>query len=105
MDLFEYQGKQYFARFGIPVSPGGVADTVDEAIAQAERVGYPVVIKAQVQVGGRGKAGGIKLANNADEVRTHAAANLGMDIKGHAVHRVGIERASDLAHQHCASIT
>ena len=62
VDLFEYQGKQYFARWGIPVSAGGVADTVDEAVAQAERAGYPVVVKAQVQVGGRGKAGGIKLA-------------------------------------------
>ena len=70
MDLFEYQGKQYFARYGIPVSPGGVAETVDEAVAQAEAAGYPVVVKAQVQVGGRGKAGGIKLANDADEVRT-----------------------------------
>ena len=66
MDLFEYQGKQYFAQFGIPVSPGGEADTVDEAVAQAEKIGYPVVVKAQVRVGGRGKAGGIKLANNAD---------------------------------------
>ena len=62
MDLFEYQGKQYFAHFGIPVSPGGTADSVDEAVLQAEKVGYPVVLKAQVQVGGRGKAGGIKLA-------------------------------------------
>ena len=69
MDLFEYQGKQYFARYGIPVSPGGEADTVDEAVAAADAAGYPVVVKAQVQVGGRGKAGGIKLANDADEVR------------------------------------
>jgi succinyl-CoA synthetase beta subunit len=105
MDLFEYQGKQYFARFGIPVSPGGVADTVDEAVAQAERVGYPVVVKAQVQVGGRGKAGGIKLAASADEVRTHASAILGMDIKGHTVHRLWIERASDIAHEYYASFT
>src|SRR3979411_1143977 len=105
MDLFEYQGKQYFARFGIPVSPGGVADTVDEAVAQAERVGYPVVVKAQVQVGGRGKAGGIKLANNAEEVRTHATNILGMDINGHTVHRVWIERASDIAHEYYASFT
>jgi succinyl-CoA synthetase beta subunit len=105
MDLFEYQGKQYFARFGIPVPPGGVADTVDEAIAQAERVGYPVVVKAQVQVGGRGKAGGIKLASNADEVRTHAGAILGMDIKGHTVHRVWIERASDISREYYASFT
>ncbi len=105
MDLFEYQGKQYFARFGIPVSPGGVADTVDEAVAHSERVGYPVVVKAQVQVGGRGKAGGIKLASSADEVRTHAQAILGMDIKGHTVHRVWIERASDIAHEYYASFT
>lgn len=105
MDLFEYQGKQYFARFGIAVSPGGVADTVDEAVAQAERVGYPVVVKAQVQVGGRGKAGGIKLANTADEVRTHASTILGMDIKGHTVLRVWIERASDIAHEYYASFT
>jgi succinyl-CoA synthetase beta subunit len=105
MDLFEYQGKQYFARFGIPVSPGGVADTVDEAVAQAERVGYPVVVKAQVQVGGRGKAGGIKLASSADEVTRHAQAILGMDIRGHTVNRVWIERASDIAHEYYASFT
>ena len=72
MDLYEYQGKQYFARFGIPTSPGGVADTVDEAVAQADAAGYPVVVKAQVKVGGRGKAGGIKLADDADEARRHA---------------------------------
>src|ERR1051325_11398550 len=105
MDLFEYQGKQYFARFGIPVSPGGVADTVDEAVAQAERVGYPVVVTAQVQVGGRGKAGGIKLANSADEVRIHATNNLGMDIRGHTVHRLWIERASDIKKEYYASFT
>src|SRR5205085_4917339 len=103
MDLFEYQGKQYFARFGIAVSPGGVADTVDEAIAQAERVGYPVVVKAQVQVGGRGKAGGIKLANDADEVRKHAGNILGMDIKDHIVHRLWVEKASDIAREYYAS--
>src|SRR3954451_15532747 len=65
MDLFEYQGKQYFARFGIPVSAGDIADDVATAVAVAERIGYPVVVKAQVQVGGRGKAGGIKLAADA----------------------------------------
>src|ERR687884_2355996 len=105
MDLFEYQGKQYFARFGIPVSPGGVADTVDEAVAQADRVGYPVVVKAQVQVGGRGKAGGIKLANTAEEVRTHARNILGMDIKGHVVHRLWVEHASDIKREYYASFT
>ncbi len=105
MDLFEYQGKQYFARFGIPVSPGGAADTVDEAVAQADKAGYPVAVKAQVQVGGRGKAGGIKLAANAEEVRTHAGVILGMDIKGHVVHRVWVEHASDIAHEYYASFT
>src|ERR671932_2621877 len=105
MDLFEYQGKQYFARYAIPVSPGGVADTVDEAVAQAEQAGYPVVVKAQVQVGGRGKAGGIKLANDADEVRTHAGNILGMDIKGHVVRRLWIEHASDIAKEYYASFT
>ena len=105
MDLFEYQGKQYFARFGIPVSPGDKADTVDEAVAAAEAAGYPVVVKAQVQVGGRGKAGGIKLADNADEVRTHAGNILGMDIKGHIVHRVWVEHASDIEEEYYASFT
>jgi succinyl-CoA synthetase beta subunit len=105
VDLFEYQGKQYFARFGIPVSPGGVAETVDEAVAVAESAGYPVVVKAQVKVGGRGKAGGIKLAANADEVRTHAGAILGMDIKGHVVRRIWVENASDIASEYYASFT
>ena len=76
MDLFEYQGKQFFAQYGIATSPGGVADTVDEAVAQADAAGYPAVIKAQVQVGGRGKAGGIKIANNADEARQYASSLL-----------------------------
>jgi succinyl-CoA synthetase beta subunit len=105
MDLFEYQGKQYFARFGIAVSPGDVADTVEEAVAVAERVGYPVVVKAQVKVGGRGKAGGVKLANNVDEVRTHAGNILGLDIKGHVVKRLWIERSSDIAKEYYASFT
>ncbi|MFM8722459.1 MAG: ADP-forming succinate--CoA ligase subunit beta [Acidimicrobiaceae bacterium] len=105
MDLFEYQGKQYFARYGIAVSAGGVALTVDEAVAQAELAKYPVVIKAQVQVGGRGKAGGIKLANNSDEVRLHAKNILGMDIKGHIVKRVWVEHASDIAEEYYASFT
>ncbi len=105
MDLFEYQGKQYFARYGIAVSAGGVALTVDEAVAQAELAKYPVVVKAQVQVGGRGKAGGIKLANNADEVRLHAKNILGMNIKGHIVKRVWVEHASDIAEEYYASFT
>ena len=105
MDLFEYQGKQYFARYGIAVSPGGVADTVDEALAVAARVGYPVVVKAQVKVGGRGKAGGVKLAASDDEVRTHAGAILGLDIKGHVVRRLWVEHASDIAKEYYASFT
>ncbi len=105
MDLFEYQGKQFFAGFGLPVSPGEAVDTVDGAVAAAERIGYPVVVKAQVQVGGRGKAGGIKLAANAEEVRTHAEAILGMDIKGHTVEIVWIEKASDIAEEYYASFT
>ncbi len=105
MDLYEYQGKQYFARFGIPVSPGGVADTVDEAVEQAEAAGYPVVVKAQVKVGGRGKAGGVKLAADADEVRLHAGNILGLDIKGHVVTRLWVEHASDIAKEYYASFT
>ena len=105
MDLFEYQGKQYFAKFGIPVSAGGAADTVDEAVKVADAAQYPVVVKAQVQVGGRGKAGGIKLANNADEVRLHAGNILGMDIKGHVVKRLWVEHASDIDEEYYASFT
>src|SRR5205823_5936315 len=82
-----------------------MADTVDEAVGQADRAGYPVVVKAQVQVGGRGKAGGIKLAADADEVRTHASNILGMDIKGHVVHRLWVEHASDIAKEYYASFT
>jgi succinyl-CoA synthetase beta subunit len=105
VDLYEYQGKQFFATFGIPVSPGDAVTTVDDAVAVAERIGYPVVVKAQVQVGGRGKAGGIKLAANADEVREHAGNILGMDIKGHVVHVLWIELASDIAEEYYASFT
>jgi succinyl-CoA synthetase beta subunit len=105
LDLYEYQGKQFFARYGIPVSPGEAVTTVDDAVAAAERIGFPVVVKAQVQVGGRGKAGGIKLAADADDVRTHAADILGMDIKGHTVEIVWIERASDIAEEYYASFT
>src|ERR1700722_18066534 len=105
MDLFEYQGKQYFARYGIAVSPGDVADTVEQAVAVAERVGYPVVVKAQVKVGGRGKAGGVKLANNVEEMREQAGNILGLDIKGHVAQRLWIERSSDIAKEHYASFT
>ena len=105
MDLFEYQGKQYFSRYGIAVSPGDVANTVEEAVAVAERIGYPVVVKAQVKVGGRGKAGGVKLADNIDEVRLHAGNILGLDIKGHIVRRIWIERSSDISKEYYASFT
>ncbi|MCZ7628305.1 MAG: ADP-forming succinate--CoA ligase subunit beta [Microthrixaceae bacterium] len=106
MDLFEYQGKQFFAGFDIPVSRGRAVTTVDDAVAAAEEIGeYPVVVKAQVQVGGRGKAGGIKLADTADEVRTYATDILGMDIKGHTVKVVWIEVASDIAEEYYASFT
>ena len=104
MDLLEYQGKQLFARHGIPVPTGKPATTVDAAVAAAEEIGYPCVVKAQVQIGGRGKLGGIKLANNADEAREHAGNILGMDIKGLTVHEVWIEEASDIASEYYASI-
>ena len=105
MDLLEYQGKQFFASFGIPVSPGEAATTVEDAVAAAERIGYPVVIKAQVHVGGRGKAGGVKLAANVDEAREHAGNILGLDIKGHVVKTVWVEFASDIAEEYYASFT
>ncbi len=105
MDLFEYQGKQLFARYGIPVSAGDAVQSVADAVAAADRVGYPVVVKAQVQVGGRGKAGGIKLAANAEEARKHAGDILGMDIKGHTVSVLWVEHASDIAEEYYASFT
>jgi len=105
VDLYEYQGKQFFASYGIPVSAGGATADVEEAVAIAEKAGYPVVVKAQVQVGGRGKAGGIKLAENADEVRLHAGNILGMDIKGHRVDIIWVEHASDIAEEYYASFT
>ena len=105
MDLFEYQGKQYFGRFDIPTPVGDIADTVAEAVAVADRIGYPVVLKAQVKVGGRGKAGGVKLANNVDEVREHADFILGLDIKGHIVRRLWVEEASSIAKEYYASFT
>jgi succinyl-CoA synthetase beta subunit len=104
MDLLEYQGKQLFARHGLKVSSGEVVDSVDGALAAAEQVGYPVVVKAQVLIGGRGKAGGVKLAADADEVREHAGNILGMDIKGHIVRKLWIEHASDIASEYYASV-
>ncbi len=105
MDLLEYQGKEFFARFGIPVSPGGRGDDVEECVAIAEDLGYPVVVKAQVHVGGRGKAGGIQLASHAEHVRDHAGNILGMEIRGHTVRGLWIEEASDIAEEWYASFT
>src|ERR687897_1966516 len=104
MDLLEYQGKQLFAKHGVPVPDGRPATTVQEAIEAAEELGYPVAIKAQVQIGGRGKAGGIKLANDRREAEEHATAILGMDIRGFTVHEVWVEQASDIAAEYYASI-
>jgi succinyl-CoA synthetase beta subunit len=105
VDLYEYQGKQLFARFGIPVSDGLVATTPEEARAAAEQLGDPVMVKAQVLVGGRGKAGGIKYAATPDDAEQHARAILGMDIRGHVVRRLWIERASDIEREYYFSIT
>ncbi|MDX6520334.1 MAG: succinyl-CoA synthetase beta subunit [Gaiellales bacterium] len=105
MDLYEYQGKQLFARFGIPVSDGMLATTVAEARTAAEQIGSPVMVKAQVLVGGRGKAGGIKFADGPDAAEQHAANILGMDIRGHIVRRLWIERASDIEREYYFSIT
>jgi succinyl-CoA synthetase beta subunit len=104
MDLLEYQGKQLFARHGVPVPSGAPATTVEEAVAAADEIGYPCVVKAQVQIGGRGKAGGIKVAQDRQEAEQHAQAILGMDIRGHTVHEVWIEAASDIAAEYYASI-
>lgn len=105
LDLFEYQGKQFFAQYDIATVKGGVAVTPDEAVAVADSIGYPVAVKAQVQVGGRGKAGGIQIAHNAEECRTHANAILGMDIKGHTVHTLWVETGASIKKEYYASFT
>jgi succinyl-CoA synthetase beta subunit len=105
VDLYEYQGKELFARYGIPVSEGRLATTPEEARAAAEALGTPVVVKAQVLTGGRGKAGGIKLADSPDEAEGRARDILGMDIRGHVVRRLWIERASDIAREYYLSVT
>ena len=105
MDLLEYQGKQFFAQFGIPISEGRAVDSVEGALAAAEAVGYPVMVKAQVHAGGRGKAGGVKFAPDADAVREHAGNILGLDIKGHVTRIIWIEHASDIAEEYYASFT
>jgi succinyl-CoA synthetase beta subunit len=104
MDLLEYQGKQLFARHGVPVPQGQPARTVDEAVAAADEIGYPCVVKAQVQIGGRGKLGGIKLCQNRAEAEENARAILGMDIRGLTVHEVWIEGASEIASEYYASV-
>jgi succinyl-CoA synthetase beta subunit len=104
MDLLEYQGKQLFARHDVPVPEGRLAVSVEEALAAADDIGYPCVVKAQVQIGGRGKAGGIKVAKDRDEARQHAEAILGMDIRGLTVHELWIEEASDIAAEYYASV-
>jgi succinyl-CoA synthetase beta subunit len=110
LDLLEYQGKQLFAAHGVPVPEGRVADTVEGAVEAAEAIGYPCVIKAQVQIGGRGKAGGIKVAEDRAEAEEHANAILGMDIRGprgegpFTVHQVWVERASEIEAEYYASI-
>ena len=100
MDLYEYQAKDLFAAHDVPVLPGRTVTTADEAADAATQLGTAVVVKAQVKVGGRGKAGGVKLANNADEAKEKAAAILGMDIKGHTVHQVLVTEASDIAEEY-----
>ena len=105
MDLHEYQGKELFRRYGIPVSEGRLVTTPAEARSAAEEIGYPVVVKAQVLTGGRGKAGGIKLAADADEAEARAAEILGMDIRGHVVSKLWIEKASDIAREYYLSLT
>ncbi len=104
MDLLEYQGKQLFARHGLRVSDGEAVTTVEEAVAAANKVGYPVVVKAQVLIGGRGKAGGVKLADDEAQAREHSQNILGMDIKGHTVRTLWIEHASDIATEYYASV-
>ena len=91
MDLLEYQGKQLFARRGVPVPEGAPATTGEEAVAAAKEIGFPCAIKAQVKIGGRGKAGGIKIAGDEGEAREQAGAILGMDIRGFTVHEVWVE--------------
>jgi succinyl-CoA synthetase beta subunit len=104
MDLLEYQGKQLFAKHGVPVPDGRPATTVSEAVEAAEELGYPVVIKAQVQIGGRGRAGGIKLANGRGEAEEHATAILGMDIRGFTVHELYVEKASEIDEEYYAAV-
>jgi succinyl-CoA synthetase beta subunit len=104
MDLLEYQGKELFARHGLRVSSGRAVTNVQDAVQAAAEVGYPVVVKAQVLIGGRGKAGGVKLADDEQQLREHAGNILGMDIRGHTVRKLWIEHASDIASEYYASV-
>src|SRR3954452_6732901 len=104
MDLLEYQGKQLFSKHGVPVPEGRPASTVDEAVAAGEELGFPVVVKAQVLIGGRGKGGGVKLAGDSGEVRGDGPAILGMDIRGFTGHELYIEKASDIDEEYYAAI-
>jgi succinyl-CoA synthetase beta subunit len=105
VDLYEYQGKELFKRFGIPVSEGRLATTPEEARAAAQEIGGQVVVKAQVLTGGRGKAGGVKLAEDPDDAEAKAKDILGLDINGHVVRKLWIESASDIAKEYYLSIT
>jgi succinyl-CoA synthetase beta subunit len=105
VDLYEYQGKELFRRFGIPVSEGRLAETPEEALAAAEELGGPVVVKAQVLTGGRGKAGGVKLAQDPTDAEQKAEEILGLDIRGHVVRKVWIEQASAIAKEYYLSVT
>jgi succinyl-CoA synthetase beta subunit len=100
VDLYEYQAKDLFAAHGVPVLPGKTVETPEEAAAAASELGTAVVVKAQVKTGGRGKAGGVKLATTPEEAKEKAEAILGMDIKGHTVHRVLVTEASDIAEEY-----
>src|SRR5579875_535062 len=104
MDLLEYQGKQLFARHGVPVPAGKPARSVEDAVAAADEIGYPCAVKAQVQIGGRGKLGGIRIAGDRREAEEHARAILGMDIRGLTVHELWIEGASQIASEYYASV-
>jgi succinyl-CoA synthetase beta subunit len=105
MDLYEYQGKELFRRFGIPVSEGRLVETPEDALAAADELGGPVVVKAQVLTGGRGKAGGVKLAEGPADADQKARDIIGLDINGHVVRRLWIERASEIAKEYYLSVT
>jgi succinyl-CoA synthetase beta subunit len=105
VDLYEYQGKELFRRFGIPTSEGRLASSPDEARAAADELGRRVVVKAQVLTGGRGKAGGVKLADGPDDAERKANDILGLDINGHVVHRLWIEQASEIEKEYYLSVT